>query len=121
MASAREQQLPAALRVALYPACWLYHTAAGDALHCALHRCSEWGEHKQGVGARLARLLGYIHTCHHRYLDAFGTVDTRFQWHNLVLSLSLAVSLSPCLCLSLCLSVFLSLCLSVSLSLSFIL
>ena len=77
--------LPVGLRWALYPVSWLYHTAVGDALHHGLHWCSEWGKGREGIGPGLIRFLGYIHTCHHRYLDAFGTVNIQFQWHNLVL------------------------------------
>jgi hypothetical protein len=91
--------LPWALRVALYPAVWLYHTAAGDVLHHALHRCTEWAEGKAGVGSAVVRAFGYIHTCHHEYLDAFGTVDTSFQWHNLVLDKLVKRALHQCLAL----------------------
>jgi hypothetical protein len=31
------------------------------------------------------RWLGFIHTCHHRYVDAFANIDARYTWRNIVL------------------------------------
>jgi len=77
--------------VGLYPAAWLFQTAVGDALHQLLHFCSRHGTlgdegRGAGAGAALRRLLGcigYIHTCHHSYIDAFGNVDPAYQWQNI--------------------------------------
>ena len=76
--------------VGLYPAAWLFQTAVGDALHQLLHFCSRHGTLERGgaagAGAALRRLLGcigYIHTCHHSYIDAFGNVDPAYQWQNI--------------------------------------
>ena len=76
--------------VGLYPAAWLFQTAVGDALHQLLHFCSRHGTlERGGVGAgaaalrRLLGCIGYIHTCHHSYIDAFGNVDPAYQWQNI--------------------------------------
>ena len=56
------------------PLAWVFSTVVGDVVHVVLHWCAE------RQGSPLLRRLGYIHTCHHCYIDAYANVDRAHFW-----------------------------------------
>lgn len=81
---------PSSAWVLLYlPLAWLVQLVVSDLLHLFLHGCTSlstsargWG---YGVPGGVLGAIGYIHTVHHKHVDAFGTVDGQYKWASLLL------------------------------------
>ena len=74
------------------PACWVWQLLVGDGLHIGLHVCTELGTARTRSRNLLVRALramcrwvGFIHTCHHYHVDAFGGTDPAYAWQNVLL------------------------------------
>lgn len=85
-----------AATVAWVPVAWLWSTLLADLVHLALHFSDELGQQSCGLppaAAALFRKIGFLHTCHHRHVDAFGNVDHSMAWPSLLLDKLLLPSL----------------------------